>query len=72
MFLVLKSMGVVKSILKVVDASLNVFPVWMYGQAGQFAFPHFDMPVRILLGLDAGFGGTLALMSFDLRFGATL
>ena len=72
MFLVLQSMGVAKSILKFADVAEKVFPVAIYGQAGQLAFPHLVMPGKSLLGLAAGCLGTLALTSLDLRLGGTL
>ena len=72
MFLVLQSIEVAKSSLKSVAEALKVFPVSMYGQEGQLAFPHLAMPGTTLLGLAAGLAGTLALISLDLRFGATL
>ena len=72
MFLVLQSIEVAKSSLKSVAEALMVFPVTMYGQEGQLAFPHHAMPGTTLLGLAAGLVGTLALISLDLRFGATL
>ena len=72
MFLVLQSIEVAKSNLKSVAEALKVFPVTMYGQEGQLAFPHLAMPGTTPLGLYAVLGGTLALISLDLRFGATL
>ena len=72
MFLVLQSMGVAKSILKFVAVAEKVFPVAIYGQAGQLAFPHLVMPGTSLLGLAAGCLGTLALTSLDLRLCGTL
>ena len=70
--LVLQSLEMVKSTLKSVADVLKVFSVNMYGQEWKLAFPHLAMPGTTLLGLAAGLGGTLALISLDLRFGATL